>query len=174
MAEQKNRECENVREALQSHLDSNESLPAHLLDHLNACPSCRSFSEALLGLSERLRSALDSAVKVQGPPDFSFLERKRNSERKINRKPLVWAAAAMVLALASIFGYFGYKTYRSNNLIREDNHLFVQSIIEGSLFDAGLEGNRYAYNNRASRASTWFQESELSIELLGNFPLFSD
>ena len=176
MTEQISRECKIVREALQSHIDASESLPAHLLDHLDTCTACRSFGEALLALPQQLRSALDNAIEMQGPPDFGFLEQGQNweSRQKIKRKPLVWAAAAMVFSLVSILGYFGYTSYRLHSFIREDNHLFVQGILEGSLFDAGLQENRYVYNSSSSKASTWFQESELSTELLGDLPFFSD
>ncbi len=176
MTEKISRECKIVREALQSHIDASEPLPAHLLDHLDTCSACRSFGETLLALPERLRSALDSAIEIQGPPDFGFLEQGQNSEsrQKIKRKPVVWAAAAMVFALVSILGYFGYTSYRSHSFIREDNHIFVQGILEQSLFDAGLQESRYVLNGSSSKASTWFQESELSSELLGELPFSFD
>ena len=185
---QMNKMCDNVREALQELCDKNrldvsysynsdplESLPSHLRKHLETCSECCAFRETLFGLPERLKAALDSAIEGQGPPNCSFTERKE----RFNKRPLFWAAAAILFALASVLGYLGVSTYQSHSFIREDNHLFVQRILEGSIFKAGIQSDLYAFNNDASnngpsKSSTWFQESELSVELMGDFPFFTD
>ena len=171
---QMNRMCDSVREALQEQCDRNshsrEPLPLHLREHLGTCSECRAFRETLLTLPERLKAALDSAIEGQGPPHYSFSEQKQ----RLNPRPLFWAAAATLFALASVLGYLGYSTYQSNSFLREDNHLFVQSILERSIFEVGLQRDLYAFNNEPSKSSTWFQESELSVELMGDFPSFTD
>jgi len=170
--------CDSVREALQELCDQNrldrsdlvEPLPPHLFEHLETCSECRAFRETLLALPQRLKGALDSAIEGQGPPNYSFSKQKQG----LNKRPLFWAAAAILFALASVLAYLGYSTYQSNSFIREDNHIFVQSILEGSIFETGTQRDLYAFNNEPSKSSTWFQESELSVELMGDFPSFTD
>lgn len=180
-----NKMCDSVREVLQEQSDSDnlgsdrsysynrdplESLPPHLREHLETCSECQAFRETLFALPERLKAALDSAIEGQGPPHYSFSEQKQ----RLSERPLFWAAAAVLFALASVLGYLGYSTYQSDSFIREDNQLFVRSILEGSIFEVGIQRDLYAFNSEPTESSTWFQESELSVELMGDFPSFTD
>jgi hypothetical protein len=189
--------CHSVRKALQELLDDAERTHidldrADLLSpsprrHLKGCPECQAFKQALFGLPRRLKTALDREIEKLGPPHYPFLKQSDGSlqsvrskarfkqiaeKRKLHRRPVLWAAAALLFALAAVFGYFGYTTHRSRSLIREENRVFVQSILTESIFDAGIQRDLYVLNNVYPGDSTWFKECELSVELLGTFPSF--
>lgn len=154
-----------IRKLIQNHLDNHQPIPDHVEEHLKTCAECRAFKESLEQFPQRLKESLEKKIHELGPLDFSCIQRS-SARKRSSFRYIPWVAAGFLCILLSLFLYLEHQTTRrTRSLIWEENHLFVESLVDGPLFveEDGLDD--------LAISTTWFDSHETVDEFIGSFIL---
>ncbi len=155
----------DIMELIQNHLDIHQPLPRHVEEHLKTCAECRAFKESLEQFTQKLKESLKKEIEELGPLDFSYLQRS-SARKRSSFRYIPWVTAGFLCILLSLFFYQEHQTTRrTHSLIWEQNHLFVESLVDGPLFvdEDGLDD--------LVISTTWFDSHEIVDEFIGSFSL---
>ena len=107
-------------------------------------------------LNEMMDAALSDTPDTLKDPDFQNLRNAPSYKPHHKRRVFISAAAAILaVSIAVPAGIIKGKQIQTRNLIHEQNALFVEELIGGTLFDEGLTGDS---------SGSWIFETEIDTE----------
>jgi len=144
------KDCKDVRNVIQTHLDRESALPNWVLEHLKRCKSCSFFKESLESYSKKLKISLDEEIRTLTSPDISSILEKK-SKKKRYAKLVQLIAAVFLFIVISIFGYRRYSSYKTKSFLKYENSTFIAEIFNQSIFEEANSINGLTYSTE------WFE-----------------